>query len=226
MRDRCEVFRNRHHAGEVLADMLESYRDSNALVLGIPSGGIPIAVVIARQLHLEMDAAIANKITPKCNSEYGYGAVAFDGTTQVNTAFVDSSGLSEQDVAEDVERTRNKVIRRDRLMRRDRPFPTCTGRPVILVDDGIATGATIEAAVEALRKVGAKELIVAVPTGHDRPLKELNGRVDTVYCPNVRGGWTFAVAQAYEHWTNMDENDAAAVLKDFYGSVGRRGSGT
>ena len=215
LRNRLKVFRDREHAGEVLAGMLEPFRGSNALVLGIPSGGVPIAVVIARQLHLKLDTAVANKITPQWNTEIGYGAVAFDGTTTIRQSFVITSGLSEKEVAEDTAKARNKVQRRNQLFRKGRPFPDCRGRSVIIADDGLATGVTMQVAVEALKKAGTGQLIVAVPTGHLDSLQNLSKQVDAIYCPNVREGGSFAVADAFEQWTDMDESTVARILNDF-----------
>jgi len=215
LRNRLKVFRDREHAGEVLASMLEPFRDSDSLVLGIPSGGVPIAVVVAHFLHLNMDTAVANKITPHWNTEIGYGAVAFDGTTTIRQSFVKTSGLSDEEVAEDTAKARRKVQRRNQLFRGSRPFPDCTGRPVIIVDDGLASGVTMEVAVEALKKAGTGQLIVAIPTGHLDSLQNLSRQVDAIYCPNVREGWTFAVAEAYQQWTDMDESTVAAILNDF-----------
>ncbi len=215
LRDRKYVFRNRHHAGKVLADMLEAYAGSNALVLGIPSGGVPIASVIAQRLNLELDAAVANKITPSWNSEWGYGAVAFDGTLWMDSGMSEAAGLSEEEIAEGTRRTLEKVARRNRVIRGNRPFPDCRDRTVILVDDGVASGVTLQAALQAIRKAGAGKIIVAVPTGHAGPIGEVAEQVDAVYCPNIRSGYTFAVAEAYEFWSNLDEHIAAAVLQEF-----------
>ncbi len=215
LRNRLSVFRDREHAGEVLAGLLEPFRNSDALVLGIPSGGVPIAVVIARLLCLNMDTAVANKITPHWNTEIGYGAVAFDGTTMIRQSFVKTSDLSDKEVAEDTARARQKVQRRNQLFRKGRPFPDCTGKTVIIADDGLATGVTMQVAVEALRRAGTGQLIVAVPTGHLDSLQDLSKQVDAIYCPNVREGWEFAVANAYEHWSDMDESTVAAILNDF-----------
>ena len=215
LRNRLKVFRNREHAAEVLAGMLEPFRDSNSLVLGIPSGGVPIAVVIARLLHLSLDTAVANKITPHWNTEIGYGAVAFDGTEMIRQSFVKTSGLSDEEVAEDTAKARRKVHRRNQLYRRGRPFLDCTGKPVIIVDDGLATGVTMQVTVEALKKAGTGQLIVAVPTGHLDSLQNLSKQVDAIYCPNVREGWSFSVADAFEQWSNLDEYTVAAILNDF-----------
>jgi predicted phosphoribosyltransferase len=224
LRNRVRVFRDRHHAGIVLAGMLKTFRDGSALVLGIPSGGIPIAVVIAQELNLDLDVAVANKITPPWSSEIGYGAIAFDGTYIINQAFIEADGLSEQQVLEGKEIANTKVKRRSQLLRGDRPFPKCTGRPVIVVDDGIATGVTLQAVVNALRKAGAKHLIVAVPTSHDQPLMGFAQQVEEIYCPNIRREQTFAVAEAYENWRDLDELSTANILKEFYNSVKNKGS--
>ena len=215
LRNRLKVFRDREHAAEVLAGMLEPFRDSNSLVLGIPSGGVPVAVVIARLLHLNLDTAVANKITPQWNTEIGYGAVAFDGTTTIRQSFVKTSGLSDEEVAEDTAKTRHKVQRRNQLFRKDRPFPDCRGKSVIIVDDGLATGVTMQVAVKALLKAGTGQLIVAVPTGHLDSLQDLSKQVDAIYCANVREGWSFAVAEAYEHWSDLDESTVTKILDDF-----------
>lgn len=219
LRNRVRVFHDRCHAGKVLAGMLKNFQDDSALVLGIPAGGIPIAVVIAQELHLELDVAVANKMTPPWSSETGYGAIAFDGTCIINQAYVEAACLSEQQVLEAKEIANTKVKRRSELLRGDRPFPKCTGRPVIIVDDGIATGITLQAVVNALRKAGAKHLIVAVPTSHDQSLKEFAQQVEEIYCPNIRSEQTFAVADAYENWRDLDELTIANILKEFYNSV-------
>ncbi len=223
LRNRVRVFHDRHHAGKVLAGMLKTFQDSSALVLGIPSGGVPIAAVIAHELNLELDVAVAKKITPPWNSEIGYGAIAFDGTYIISQIFIESAGLSEQQVLKGREIANMKVKRRCQLLRGDKPLPKCAGRPVIIVDDGIATGVTLQVVVKALRKVGAKHLIVAVPTSHDQPLMEFVQQVEMIYCPNIRRTQTFSVAEAYENWRDLDELSTANILKEFYNSVKNKG---
>jgi predicted phosphoribosyltransferase len=98
--------------------------------------------------------------------------------------------------------------------RGNRPFPQLR-RPVILVDDGIASGFTLLTAVEALQKGGSKEIILAVPTAHEESLTRILEKVDMVYCPNLRGGWSFAVADAYEHWRDLDEQEVVNLLEGF-----------
>ena len=169
LRNRIHVFRDRQEAGEVLASMLERYRDSDALVLAIPAGGVAVGVVIGQALNLAFDVAIVSKITLPWNTETGYGAVAFDGTVLLNHEFLSRLRLSHQDIEEGIARTKEKVSRRMEKFRGNRPFPDLR-RPVILVDDGIASGFTLLTAVEALKKASSREIILAVPTAHEESL--------------------------------------------------------
>ncbi|NIP99083.1 MAG: phosphoribosyltransferase [Nitrospinaceae bacterium] len=210
------VFRDRIHAGEVMAEMLADFRDSETLVLGIPSGGIPVAAEIARRLRLELDTAVVSKITLPWNTEAGYGAVAFDGTLWYNAGLTERLGLSQNDVETGIQETRRKVERRMELLRGDRPFPRLTDRTVVLVDDGLATGSTMRVAIRAIRKAGASRRVVAVPTGHGDSVRELAEEVDALYCANVREGYRFAVAEAYRRWRDEKETAVAEILRKFW----------
>ena len=107
-----------------------------------------------------------------------------------------------------------KVQRREKLLRGDRPVPDVSGKTVIrqLADDGLASGVTMTVAVGALKNAGAGTIVVAVPTAHTESIQRLAGKADVVYCPNIRGGWQFAVAEAYERWTDVDEQEAKRFL--------------
>lgn len=215
LRDRAPVFRDRAHAGGIVAGMLEPYRGSNALVLAIPAGGAPVAVEIARRLGLELDVAPVSKILLPWTTEAGYGAVAFDGSVWVNRDAVMHYGLTERDLEEGRRKALAKVERRVQRFRGERPFPELWNRPVILVDDGIAAGSTMRAAVAALRGKGAAAIVIAVPTGHQNAVMEIAREADALYCANIRGGFSFAVADAYELWADVDEDEAASILLDF-----------
>lgn len=214
LRNRVHIFRDRQEAGEILASMLEKYRGSDALVLGVPAGGVAVAVIIAQELNLAMDVAIVSKITLPWNTESGYGAVAFDGTVLLNHDLLSRLRLSRQDIEEGIAKTKDKVSRRMEKFRGNRPFPHLR-RPLILVDDGIASGFTLLTAVEALRKAGCREIILAVPTAHEESLTRIQEKVDAIYCPNLRSGWSFAVADAYEHWRDLEEQEVVDLLQSF-----------
>jgi predicted phosphoribosyltransferase len=173
---------------------------------------VPVGAVIASQLDLPFDVAVVSKITLPWNTEAGYGAVAFDGTIRLNDDLVAHIGLAEDEVHEGIERTTSKVARRAERLRGKQPFPNLSKRPVILVDDGLASGFTMRVAVEALRKTGAGHIIVAVPTGHRGAVESIAGEVEALHCPNIRGGWRFAVADAYERWSDVDEEEVIRIL--------------
>ena len=210
LRNRTQVFADRRDAGRVLARMLEAYRGTSALVLAIPSGGVPVAVEIAQALDLDLDVAVVSKILYPWTTEAGFGAVAFDGTVWIDPEL--TVGMTEAMIETQVEAARRKVERRQRRLRGDAPLPQLTGRPAILVDDGLASGSTMRVAISAVRGLAPQELIVAVPTGHARTVLALASEADALYCPNIRGGGHFAVADAYRHWYDEDEEGVARLL--------------
>jgi putative phosphoribosyl transferase len=214
-RDRTGVFLDRVHAGRVLAKMLHGLKDSNPLILPIPAGGIPVGVTIARELNLALDIAVVSKITLPWNTESGYGAVAFDGTTHMNEELLRRLSLSDEEIYEGIAKTWQKVRLRVTKLRGGRPLPGASGRTIILVDDGLASGTTMEAAIKALRKVGAQDVAIAVPTAHWEAAQRLAGLVEAIYCPNIRSGRVFAVADAYRSWSDLSDTQAEDFLRVF-----------
>lgn len=218
MRNRGRVFRDRTQAGTVLAGMLGEFRRSDTLILAIPAGGVPVAAEIAKQLGLTLDLAVVSKITLPWNTESGYGAVAFDGTVRLNQDLIAALGLPETVVQEGIAQTKEKVARRVKQLGGDRHLPDLTRRAVILVDDGLASGFTMHTAVDAVHHLAAEKVIVAVPTGHAEAVARIAAIVDSLYCPNIRQGMSFAVADAYEHWTDVSEATVAAIMQSFSGT--------
>jgi predicted phosphoribosyltransferase len=215
LRDRIRVFRDREEAGKVLSEILTEFRDSKALVLAIPSGGVPVGIVLAQNLHLKLDVAVASKVTIPWNPEAGYGAVAFDGTVALNQDLINRLGLSEGTINQGIKATREKVKRRISKYREDDHELDIRNKIVILTDDGIASGYTILAALRALENQGVRKKIVATPTAHLEALDMFKNDFDAIYCPNVRGGWGFAVAEAYHHWFDVEEDEAVQLLNDY-----------
>lgn len=213
LHDCVGVFRDRCQAGTVLADMLASYRQSDSLVLGIPAGGVPVAAEIACRLTLPLDVAVVSKITLPWNSESGFGAVAFDGSVHLNEALIPHLRLSAADIDDSVAKTKAKVKGRVERLCGQRPRPHLTGRTIILVDDGLASGFTMQVAIETLRKQGADHIIVAVPTAHTKAADKIRAHVAELYCPNLRGGWSFAVADAYQNWYDVDDAEVSRLLE-------------
>jgi putative phosphoribosyl transferase len=213
LRDRTRVFRDRQHAGEALAEMLSTYSKSDAIVLAIPAGGVPVAVPIAEMLHIPLDVAVVSKITLPWNTEAGYGAVAFDKTMRLNEDFLPRLGLTEEEIQQGIDQTTQKVLRRAKKFRGDWPFPDLSKHAAILVDDGLASGFTLLVAVHALRNAGAHSVCVAIPTAHESSLQRVAPEVEAVYCANIRSGLSFAVADAYAHWADVAEEEAIALYR-------------
>jgi putative phosphoribosyl transferase len=215
LRDRAPVFSDRAEAGRHLAGMLKDYRASGALVAAIPAGGVPVAAEMALRLDLELDVLPVSKILLPWNTESGFGAVAFDGSVWVNEAAVRQFGLSPEAVTQSTAEARSKVERRLTLLRGPRTLPDLDGRTVLITDDGIAAGSTMRAAVSALRRLGAEKVTVAVPTGHAGSVEAIAEIADETWCANVRGGLSFAVADAYEHWYDVSDGEIAEFLDGF-----------
>lgn len=218
MRNRGQVFHDRAQAGAVLAEMLGEFRGTDTLVLAIPAGGVPVAAEIAKHLGLPLDLAVVSKITLPWNTESGYGAVAFDGTVRLNQDLIAALGLPETLVQEGITQTKEKVARRVKQLCGNHRPPDLTRRAVILVDDGLASGFTMHTAVNTLHQLAAGKVIIAVPTGHAEAVARIVAIVDSLYCPNIRQGMSFAVADAYEHWTDVSEATVAGIMQSFSGT--------
>ena len=212
--DKVGVFRDRQHAAAMLSEMLDGFRGSDAVVLGVAAGGVPVAAEVARRLDLAIDVAVVSKITLPGNSEAGYGAVAFNGSVELNETLVDRLGLSGPSVEAGIARTKAKVAGRLRALRGDTSYSYLQGATVLLVDDGLASGFTMLAGVEALAGLGAGNVIVAVPTASQSAVERVAPEVSELYCANLRTGRIFAVADAYQRWEDVDEKELAGLVSE------------
>ncbi|NPA49550.1 MAG: phosphoribosyltransferase [Thermodesulfobacteria bacterium] len=210
------VFKDRWEAGAVLAEMLrEKYEGApETIVLAIPAGGVPVGLVIAKELRLPFDLLIVRKIHFPDNPEAGFGAITFDGEVLLNEELVAYAGLDESTIERQIALEKKDLAERERLFRRGKPFPDLSGQTVILVDDGLASGYTMLAAVKSVAKRGARKIVVAVPTASERAIKQLSPFVDEIYCPNVRSGAFFAVADAYQNWYDLSREEVMALLEE------------
>jgi len=215
LRDRIAVFLDRDHGGEILAKMLKDHTGGDAIVMAIPAGGVPVAKVMAERLNLPLYPAVVSKITLPWNTEAGYGAVAFDGTVRLNDNLVARFGLTKEQIQEGIDKTSQKVAKRVKNLRGAGTWPGFSGQHAILVDDGLASGFTMLVAIEAVKKTGIGSINVAVPTGHESSIVRIASEVDTLYCANIRGGFSFAVADAYVEWSDVSEGEVASLLADF-----------
>jgi putative phosphoribosyl transferase len=218
LHEEMRIFQNRTDAGKILAEMLSTFIDSNALILGIPAGGVPVASVIADHLGLEMDVAVVSKITLPWNTEAGYGAVAFDGTIGLNEPLINRIGLSRDLVNDGINKTSQKVKRRMQMLRGEKDALNLEQKTVVLVDDGLASGFTMIVALEAVSHFNVKQIFVAVPTGSLASIRKILNRAETILCANIRSSQVFAVADAYKEWADVSEQQLQKILKKERGS--------
>ncbi len=212
LKNRSYVFKDRAHAGRLLAERLLAYRGQDIHLFAIPAGGVPVAAEIARRLKIALDLIIVRKIQLPWTTEAGFGALNPAGETILNEALLERISLSKADIAAQTEKAAASMRRREERLRGGQPYPQLEGRTVIVVDDGLASGFTMRAAVQFLKRQGAGKTIVAVPTASERTAKDLLPSVDELICLNVRSGWSFAVAEAYEDWYDLDEEEVLRIL--------------
>ncbi len=176
-------FQDRHEAGQLLAKELDWLRgQDNLIVLGIPRGGVVVAYEVAAALNAPLDVYITRKIGAPYNPELAIGAVASDGTLVLDHMLVARVGASDDYIKEETERQRQEIERRMVAYRGSRPAPQLEGRAVVLVDDGVATGATVLASLRAIRQRNPEQLVLAVPVGPADTLAKLSQEADRVVC--------------------------------------------
>jgi putative phosphoribosyl transferase len=206
-------FRNRRDAGRRLADALESYRGrSDIVVLGLARGGVPVAVELARALDLPVDVFAVRKLGAPGQEELAMGAIASGGLRVLNEDVVRALGLELPDIERAIQRETVELERREHAYRRGREPLALTGKKVLLVDDGVATGASMEVAVQAVRSRGAASVVVAVPTGPVATCDRLRSVADAVVCLDTPAGF-FAVGQWYEDFRQTSDAEVIASLE-------------
>ncbi|HEV2670457.1 MAG TPA: phosphoribosyltransferase family protein, partial [Gemmatimonadales bacterium] len=176
-------YADRTSAGDALADALAYYRGADVLVLGLPRGGVPVAARVAEALGGELDVIVARKLPSPISRELAIGAITADGEHYLNEGLISELAVSDTFLAAVTGVQRAEARKRERDLRGTRPAPRITGRIVILVDDGLATGATMHAVVRSIRKQRPARLIVAVPVGSREACEALANEADEVVCP-------------------------------------------
>lgn len=207
------VFPNRHEAGEVLVEELARRRLNDPIALGIPRGGLAVAFPIAKRLACPLDVLVLKKVPVPWSPEAGFGAIALDGTLILNEPMVASLRLTPEEIENTARKVYQEVLRRDQLYRGERSFPDLSGRSAILVDDGLATGYTMLAAVEFVRRRGAEKIVVAAPVASDSAVTVLAPRVEELVILYVSDALTFAVADFYEDFSEMEDDQVLQYLK-------------
>lgn len=214
-RDRSYLFPDRTAAGRLLAQKLRDYKGVPGVVLAIPAGGVPVAAEIARALQLPLDLIIVRKIQIPWNTEAGFGALAPDGQVFFNEPLLRALDLDQEQVDAQLALTRQNLEKREALFRGGRPYPDLQGKVAIVVDDGLASGYTMLAALKFINQQQPVETIVAVPTGLLDTIEFIRQAVPTVVCLNVRTRRPFAVAAAYRAWYDVPDAEVLQILKEF-----------
>ncbi|MFF8973435.1 phosphoribosyltransferase [Streptomyces sp. NPDC014995] len=219
-------FRDRRQAGRKLADLLRTQQEEGALpdpvVLALPRGGVAVAAEVARVLDAPLDVLVVRKIGAPFQEEFGVGAIAGEQEALFDEDALDRLGISKSELTPVVERERRELHRREQLYRQGRPAPDLRGRTAILVDDGLATGGTARAALHAVRRLGPRRIVLAVPVGSPEAVNLLRGEADDVICLH-RPASFMAVGLWYEDFEQLSDND---VLEDLRAAAERRASRT
>jgi predicted phosphoribosyltransferase len=206
------TFKDRREAGQVLARELAHYRGCpDLLVLGLARGGVPIGWEVAHALHAPLDACLVRKLGVPQWPELAMGAVAAGGGVVLNTELLRSLRIDDEVLDEVVARETAELQRREQAYRGGRGPLELTGRTVVLVDDGLATGATMIAATRAVRHAGAARVIVGVPVGPKSVCRELRGEVDDVVCSTTPSNF-HAVGQVFADFHQVDDDEVRTLL--------------
>ena len=205
------VFRDRQDAGKRLTAALEKYRGTNAIVLAVPRGGVVVGYEVATALGLPLDVIIPRKLGAPYQPELAIGAICGDEYA-LDEQTVQYLGVSQQYIAEEIERQKLEIERRWKLYRDDRPFPDLTGKTAILVDDGMATGYTTLAAARATRKRKPEKLVLAVPIAPVESVARLRPEVDELIVLDTPEPF-FAVGSWYEVFDQTTDEEVIELLR-------------
>jgi putative phosphoribosyl transferase len=206
------IFHDRADAGRKLAKELRSYADRNdVLVLGIPRGGVVVAFEVAKALHAPLDIFVSRKLGVPGQEELAFGAVSSGGVRILDQEIVGALAIPQRQIEECSQRAREELERRERLYRGGRPPLALEGRTVILVDDGIATGSSMRAAIQALRQLKPARLAVAVPVAPQATCARLKREVDELVCVQTPK-YFYAIGQFYEDFSQVGDEEVSELL--------------
>jgi predicted phosphoribosyltransferase len=215
-------FRDRRDAGRVLAERLQIYKGrGDLLVLALPRGGVPVAFEVARELQAPLDVLLVRKLGLPGHEELAIGAVATGGIRVLDEALLRQFGISAETVEGIAEREGRELQRRERAYRAEQPPPDPAGSTVILVDDGLATGASMRAAVRALRRSGPAAVVVAVPVAPAATCAALREDADAVVCARTPEPFA-AVGQWYEDFSQTSDEEVRELLAAARAPAGAR----
>ncbi len=207
------LFKNRVEAGVRLAKALEKYKGGDVVVLGIPRGGVVVANEVAKALGARLDVVVTRKIEAPGEPEYALGAVTQEGDVMMDRQAAESLGATPQYLDDQVRKKREEVRERMERLRGDAPYPELRGKVVIIVDDGIATGSSVEAAVMSVRKRSPKDVVVAVPVAPRDAVETLKEDGTKVVCLETPGPF-LAIGEFYADFNQVEDLEVKRILDE------------
>jgi putative phosphoribosyl transferase len=211
------LYRDRPHAGEMLAERLKSYSRENLVLLVIPNGGVPVGFAIFKRFHrvnptVGFNLIIVRKIPIPYNTEAGFGAITIDGTIILNEPLVARISLTEPQIKKAASNVLEDMKARLRTYGIETQKFELKDKVVILIDDGIASGFTMIAAVKSIQKYHPQKIVIAVPTAPRSSVERVAPLVDEIVCPDIQNTFSFAVANAYQKWYDIEVEEVRAIL--------------
>jgi len=208
-----QIFADRTEAGIRLANSLRRFKKSGAIIMAIPRGGVPLAAAAAEALHLEWNVIVARKLPIPYNPEAGFGAVTADGAVVFNEQMLHGLQLSAEQIDEVVENVRQEVARRNEIYSALRPQPELLGKTVLVLDDGLASGYTMMAAIKSIRAHEASRIVVAAPVASRSAAALVEEVADECVFEIISPSVPFAVADFYLQWRDLTDEDIAPLLR-------------
>ncbi len=207
------IFRDRIDGGDQLAKVLEQYKNlENGLIIGLPRGGVPVAYQVSESLNLPLDIVCPRKIGAPHNPEFAIGAITETGEGIFNHHVIAQLGVSEEYIKNEVEAQKQEAQKRLNAYRKGRSVRELKGKTIIIVDDGLATGSTMKAAIQSIKAEGAKRIIVAVPVSPTDTATEIKSMVDEFICLCTPASF-YAVGQFYENFSQTTDEEVIELLR-------------
>ena len=224
-----ERYESRFQAGEILTEFIKKQNESlfdsiqqnpgNYFCFAIPNGGVPVAEGLCSKFNIKYDLLIVRKIKIPFNTEAGFGSVTTDGTVLINDELLSHLNLTEREVNESIELTKSEI--RDRLKFYSKQSnleetyqKNIQNKVIFMLDDGLASGFTMLAAIKMVKKYSPEKIFVAVPTSPLSSFRRVKPYIDEFFCPNIRNVWHFAVADAYKHWYDVPESEVLEIINN------------
>jgi putative phosphoribosyl transferase len=206
------IFKDRVEAGKILANKLSKYAAEDPLVLGLPRGGVPVAFEVAKALKAPLDVYIVRKLGVPGHEELAMGAIATGDVRVLNESVIGPLQISQEAIETETKREKKELKRRERVYRSGRSPLNLANRTVLLIDDGIATGSTIKAAIAALKKQKAAKIIVGVPVAPSSTIEELKNEVDDVICVSTPD-FFIAISVWYDEFPQTTDEQVRELLE-------------